>query len=106
MAWASSPTTVIPVPPGLQCEHDVRLQAIDVLVLVDEHLVETAADLGGEPRLLHQRMPVEKQVVVIEQGFGLLALGIGAKETRKLLRPFLAPGKCLVQDRRRAAGRH
>ena len=44
MAWASSPTTVTPRPSGLSREEDLGLQRVGVLILVDEHVIEAAAD--------------------------------------------------------------
>ena len=40
---------------GLQAQQDARLQRVRVLVLVDQHVVEARADLGGERRVGHER---------------------------------------------------
>ena len=50
MAWASSPTTVRPVPSGAQRAGRCRPAAVDVLVLVDQHVVEAAAPARGRAR--------------------------------------------------------
>ena len=45
---------------------DLGLQHVRVLVFVDEDVIEFAANLCREPRVVHHRVPVEQQVVVVE----------------------------------------
>ena len=61
-------------------------------------MIKTAADLRREPRLLHQRMPVEEQVVIVERGIRLLAIHEFTKQAAQLFHPILAPRKALTQD--------
>ena len=80
-------------PAGLQRQQDRRLQAVGVLVLVDQHMVEAAADIVGERRIAHHLRPVEQQVVVIEHVLLLLGLDIGGEQLLQLGRPAGAPRK-------------
>jgi hypothetical protein len=61
---------------GLHGQQDRGLQAVGVLVLVDQHVVErppiSAASAGR-----HHLRPVEQQVVVIEHLLRLLGLDVG-----------------------------
>ena len=76
---------------------DLRLQHVRVLILVDEDVIELAADLGREPLVAHHRVPVEQQVVVVERLVRELLLDIRAIELRELRLPFGAPGKQRVE---------
>ena len=49
---------VRPAPPRRSAAHDVDLQAVDVLVLVDEHVVEAAGDARPDALVAGQRPPV------------------------------------------------
>ena len=70
---------------------------VDVLVFIHEHVIETAADLCRESGLLHQRMPVQEQVVVVERAIFLLACDVLAEQPTQFLDPILAPGESSVQ---------
>ena len=61
-----------PVSIRLQRQKDRGLQPIGILVLVDQHVIETAAQVLGDGRLAHHGGPVEQQVVVIEHLLALL----------------------------------
>ena len=84
-------------PVGLQRQQDRGLQAVGVLVLVDQDVVEAAADLLGERRLGDHLRPVEQQVVVVEHVLALLGLDVGGEQLPQLLRPRRAPGERGVQ---------
>jgi hypothetical protein len=53
-------------PSGASRPQDLGLQAVGVLVLVDEHVVEVPATRASRARLLHHRVPEQQQVVVVE----------------------------------------
>ena len=78
---------------GLQRMQDLRLQLVGVLIFIDQHVIEMAAHVGGEPRIGHHDLPVEQQVVVIEKAVLLLALDVCAIEPRQVRFPLRAPGK-------------
>ena len=80
-------------PVGLQRQQDRGLQAVGVLIFVDQHMVEAAADVVGERRIAHRLRPVEQQVVVIEHVLPLLGLDIGREQLLQLGCPAGAPGK-------------
>ena len=82
---------------GLQRVQDAGLQAVGVLVLVDQHVVEARAHRGGDGGLLHGQVPVQQQVVVVQHALRLLGLGVGVEQ---LFQPRLvaaAPGVLLRQ---------
>ncbi len=64
---------------GFQRQQDRGLQAVGVLIFVDQHMVEAAADLVGERGLRHGLRPVEQQVVVVEHVLLLLGLDIAGE---------------------------
>ena len=78
---------------GLQRQQDRRLQPVGVLIFVDQHMVEAAADVVGQRRIAHGLRPVQQQVVVIEHVLLLLGLDIGGEQFLQLGRPAGAPGK-------------
>ena len=82
---------------GLQRQQDRGLQAVGVLIFVDQHMVEAAADLGGQRRVAHGLRPVQQQVVVIEHVLALLGLDIGREQLLQLRRPAGAPGERRAQ---------
>ncbi len=84
-------------PVGTHRQQDLGLQAVGVLVLVDEHVVEVPRDVLREPRLLHHRVPEQQQVVVVEQRELLLALDVVAEDLRQLLGPAGAPGELRLE---------
>ncbi len=75
------------VPSGLEREQDRGLQAVGVLIFVDHHMVEAAADLLGQRRVGHHLRPVEQEVVVIEHVLLLLGFDIGREQLFQLDRP-------------------
>ena len=76
---------------------DLRLQHVRVLILVDEDVIELAADLGREPLVAHHRVPVEQQVVVVERLIRELLVHIRAIQLGELRLPFGAPWKERVE---------
>ena len=66
-----------PAPAGFQRKQDRRLQAVGVLIFVDQHMIEPSADVIGDRGLRHHLRPVEQQVVVIEHVLLLLGFDIG-----------------------------
>ena len=58
---------------------DRSLQAVGVLVFVDQHVIEPRSDLVCDRFHLHHLRPVEEQIVVIEYVLPLLGLDIGAE---------------------------
>ncbi len=77
---------------GLQATQDGGLQAVGVLVLVDEHLVEARAQVGGQRGLGQQALPGQQQVVIVQRGLGVLVVGIGAEQLRERIVRVQAPG--------------
>ena len=86
-----------PAPVRLEREQDRGLQAVGVLIFVDQDMIEARADLGGECRLGQHVRPVEQQVVVIEHVLALLCLDVGGEQLLQFRRPVGAPGKGLAQ---------
>jgi hypothetical protein len=78
-----------------QRQQDLGLEPIGVLVLVNQDVVETAADLGRDKGFGHRMVPVQQEVVVIEDVVTLLGHDIGLEQTTKLGWPIGAPGKTL-----------
>ena len=91
MACASSPDDRDARAVGLERVENLGLQPVRVLVVVHEHVIEVRAHVLREPRLRHHRVPVEQQVVVVENAAALLALHVGAEELREVLLPLRAP---------------
>ncbi len=81
----------------LHREQDRRLQRVGVLVFVDQHVVEEAADFGTELRLAHHLRPVQQQVVVVEHLLRLLGLDVGAEQALELVLPLRAPREARLQ---------
>ena len=92
---------------GLEAAQDSRLQAIRVLVLVDQNVIEAPADLRTDRRLVHHCRPVEQQVVVVEHELRLLGgdirveqrlqLGFAARTPREDLAKHVRQ-RCLAVD--------
>jgi hypothetical protein len=76
---------------GLQRQQNRGLQAVGVLIFVDEDMIEAAADLGGEVPVGHHLRPVEDQIIVIENPLPLLRFDIGGEELLQRIGPFAAP---------------
>ena len=81
----------------LQREQDGRLQAVRVLVLVDQHVAEALPHVAGQRGLVHQLRPVEQQVVVVEHALALLRLHVGREEPAQLRLPRRAPREVVRQ---------
>jgi heavy metal translocating P-type ATPase/RND family efflux transporter MFP subunit len=82
-----------PLALGLQGEQDGGLEAIGVLIFVDENMIEAAADLLGERVVLHHLRPIEQEIIVIEHILRLLRLDIGGEQSAQLVMPARAPGE-------------
>jgi hypothetical protein len=67
------------------------------LVLVNEHVVEAIADMGGQGRIGDHLGPVEQQVVVIEHALCLLRLHIAGKQLPQLHLPGRTPREMFLQ---------
>ena len=81
----------------LHRQHDLGLQGIGVLVLVDQHVIEQRPLFAGERRVLQQTVPVEQEVVVVEEVLGLLALHVGAHQRHELGLELHAPRPVLLE---------
>ena len=90
---------------GAQQPHDVDLDLVDVLVLVDEHPVPPRTESGTRVGVGEQRAAVEQEVVEVEQPPGTLASAVGAQQLVDRVHVVEAPGE-LVGDHlaRRDAG--
>ena len=80
-----------------QQAHDVGLQRVRVLVLVDEHVVEALADAGAARRVGEQAAPEEQQVVVVQHLLLLLGVGVRREQLRQTLLGRQAPGERRAQ---------
>ncbi len=76
---------------------DLRLQLVGILVFVDQHMIEVRAHVLGQARLRHHDVPVQQQVVVIENRRALLLLDVGPIQARQIRFPLRAPGILLLQ---------
>ena len=82
---------------GPEAEQDRGLEAVGVLVLVDQHVVEAGGEVGGDRRVLHHPGPVEEEVVIVEDGLALLGLDIGGEQLAQALVGAEAPGEGVLQ---------
>ena len=82
----------------LERHEDPRLQAVGVLVLVDQHVIEAAAGLGPERRLRQHLGEVEEEVVVVEDVLALLCLHVAGEQRAELRLPVGAPRIDLGED--------
>ena len=80
-----------------QPHHDLDLERVDVLVLVDEHVVEHPRQPRGEPVVAEGGPPVEEQVVEVQLAPRPLVDHVGAEQLRHRREPRFAP---------REVGRH
>jgi len=62
----------------LERVQDLGLQFVGVLVFVDQHVIEVGTDMLRQAWLAHHQVPVEQQVIVVEQRKALLALDVAA----------------------------
>jgi hypothetical protein len=75
----------------LQRQQDRRLEPIGVLIFVDQHVVETLADVARERRLRQHARPIEQEVVVIEDVLRLLDADVRLEQLRERAAPLRAP---------------
>ena len=80
-------------PTGLQRQQDRGLEAVGVLIFVDEDMIESAADVVGKGRVADGLRPIEQKIIVIEDVLPLLGLDIGREQVAQLGRPGGAPWK-------------
>ena len=81
----------------LERQQDRRLQPVCVLILVDEHMIEAAADVFGEGWLAHHLCQVEQKIVVIEHVLVLLGFDIAGEHFSEFVGPAGAPRKRCTQ---------
>ena len=82
-----------PLAVRLERQQDRGLQPVGVLILIHQHVVEAAADLGGNRRLRHHLRPIKQEIIVIEHVLALLGLDIGGEQPAQLGFQGRAPGK-------------
>ena len=80
----------------LQSQKDRCLEAVGVLVIVDQDVVEASGDLLGHPTFRHHVRPIEKQVVIVEHVLALLRLDVSREQSAQFCFPFGAPGEVSV----------
>ena len=73
--------------------HDVDLQRVHVLVLVDEHVVESGGDAGADDGVRQQGAPAQQQIVEVEQTMRALASRVGTEQVRDGVHARLYPGE-------------
>ncbi len=83
---------------GPQRAQDLGLQAVGVLVLVDQHMVEACRRVGGQGRLEHGLGPVEQEIVVVEHLLAQLLVHVAAEQRLQFGFPGGAPGELRLQD--------
>ena len=67
-----------------QRQQDLGLEPIGVLVLVNQDVVETAADLPRDNGFGHRMAPVQQEVVVIEHVVLLFDLDIAGEQPEEI----------------------
>ena len=82
----------------LQRGEDRRLQAIGVLIFIDEDMVEARGKMRGDLGLARHLRPVEKQVVVIENVLRLLRFDIACEQRLQFFDPAGAPGEHAAEN--------
>ncbi len=75
----------------LERQQDGGLQAVGVLIFVDQHMIEAGRELGGDRRIEHHVGPIEQEVVVIQHVLALLGLDIGGEQRPQFVFPVRAP---------------
>ena len=86
-----------PLAVGLQRVNDFTLQGAGVLVLIDQHVIEVLRQTLRERRRLHHDVPVQEQIVEVQDVVLLFAADVLAVDPRQILFPFLAPGVLVLQ---------
>jgi hypothetical protein len=81
-----------------QRAHEVDLQAVDVLVLVDEEVVDGPAHLGADDGVERERAPVQEQVVEVEHAEAALAGAVLDEQAGEVVAMALAPRERLGQE--------
>ena len=69
------------------------MQAVGVLIFVDQHMVEAVADVVCQRLVAHGLRPVQQQVVIIEYVLRLLGFDIGREQLLQFGSPSGAPWK-------------
>ena len=64
---------------GFERNEDRSLQAVGVLIFIDQYVIKPRANVAGDRIHLHHLRLVEEQIVVIEYVLPLLGLDIGAE---------------------------
>ena len=82
-----------PTPLGPKRAHDLDLQRVHVLVLVDEHMIEHLDHVRPEPIVGERRSPEEQQVVEVDLALRPLAGDIRLEQAGNGFGVALAPGK-------------
>jgi hypothetical protein len=72
---------------GLECQQDRGLQTVRILVLVDQDVVDAAADVIGRAGVAEHLRPVEQEIVLIENVLLLLGFDVGREQLLKFRRP-------------------
>src|SRR3954468_7547548 len=67
-------------PGRLQGQQDRRLQAIRILILIDQHMIKTRCDVFRDRALNHHLSPVEQEIVVVQYVLLLLRLHVGPEK--------------------------
>src|SRR5713101_5628913 len=78
---------------GFEREQDLRLQAVGVLVLVDQDVIEKRAHVLSERPVPHERVPVKEQIVEVEHLLRELRLDIATEQGLEVRLPLCAPGE-------------
>lgn len=76
-----------------QIADDVHLQAVYVLILVDQHVVEALGELRADHLVRRERAPIQKQVVEIDHAKRLLTRRICLEESCDCFGVLLTPRK-------------
>ena len=86
-----------PAPFRFESQEDRSLQAVRILIFVDQHMIETVRHILCNGAFDHHLRPVEQQIVVIEHVLLLLRFHIGAEQRSQFRFPFCAPGKEAIE---------
>ena len=86
-------------------EHDLGLQPVGVLVLVDQDVVEAASDRGADRRVGHRLGPPDEQVVEVEHALRLLLGNVGGEQSLQAVGALAAPGEGLGEHVAQAPAR-